>query len=128
MVTKIIRNSAARTPDCTNMRAINTHSSHPQISDTSLAGPPPSALCLRSTRCCLYPMLLAVVAGSFTSLLPCSLPWFSTSSSVACHSAGSQGFKGEPDTVFMGERGVGSSKRYHGGVFWFYCQISNTDI
>lgn len=78
----------------------------PQISYTSLAGPPPpppsSAFCLRSTRCCLYPMLLAVVAGSFTSLLPGSLPWFSTSSSVACHSAGSRRFKGKLDTVFMG--------------------------
>uniref|UniRef100_A0A3B4U2N2 Homeobox domain-containing protein n=1 Tax=Seriola dumerili TaxID=41447 RepID=A0A3B4U2N2_SERDU len=47
-------------------------------------------------------MLFAVVAGSFTSLLQGSLPWFSTSSSVACHSAGSQGFKGKLDTVFMG--------------------------
>lgn len=52
-------------------------------------------------------MLLAVVAGSFTSLLPGSLPWFSTSSSVACHSAGSRGFKEKLDTVFMGELGVG---------------------
>lgn len=91
------------TPDCTNMRPINRYSSHPlspQISFTSLS--PPSALCLRSTQCCLYPMLLAVVAGSFTSLLPGSLPWISTSSSVACHSAGSQGFKGKLDKVFMG--------------------------
>lgn len=105
MVAKTIKNSIARTPDCTNMRPFDRCSSQPlspQISYTSLAGPPPSALCLRSTQCCLYPMLLAVVAGSFTSLLPGSLPWFSTSSSVACHSAGSRGFKGKLDTVFMG--------------------------
>lgn len=106
MVRKIIEK---RTAECTNTRSINRQhpACSPQISYTCLAGPPPSALCLRSTQCCLYPMLLAVVAGSFTSLLPCSLPWFSTSSSVACHSAGSQGFKGKLETVFMGYRGVG---------------------
>ncbi len=106
---KIIQNSAARTPDCTNMRSIDRYSSQTlssQISYTSSARPP-SALCLRSTQCCLYPMLLAVVAGSFTSLLPGSHPWFSTSSSVACHSAGSRRFKGKLDTVFMGKLGVG---------------------
>lgn len=88
--------TTTETPECRALMIDQSYLSSSQISFQRVTLPPPpsSALRLRSTRCCLYPMLLAVVAGSFTSLLPGPLPWFPTSSSVACHSAGSPGSKG----------------------------------
>lgn len=67
-------------------------------------------------------MLVAVVAGSFTSLLPGSLPWFSDQFLSCMSLRGVPGSKERADTVFVGVTGEGGGgvahlKRLHRGVF-----------
>lgn len=59
-------------------------------------------------------MLLAVVAGSFTSLLPGSLPWFSEQFLSGRSLRGVPGSKEGADTVFVGVTGGGRGRL--GGV------------
>lgn len=92
---------ATRTPDRTRMSPDDTCDTSP--SQIAAGGPAlPSALRSRSGWCGVYPMLLPVVAGSFTSLMPGSLPRSLDQFLCGVSLRRVPGFKGNLDTVFMG--------------------------
>lgn len=95
------------------MRTINRYSSPPLLYLTYLTHLYPRPPC---TLFEVNPVLFVPHAGCsccrlfYKSIAEAHFLWFSTSSSVACHSAGSRCFKGELDTVFMGWPGGRTSK------------------